>query len=172
MPLEEISCLLKKFLVTGRKFSCHRNNFLSQEAISCHINIFLVTRKFSCNGKKLFTRNILALDKVNIFSCKQYVLPVRGFVPPFAISIHLLCTNSIFRSESSSRSRKNNWSIKWQKVWNQNKSCERVLYGCVWSHMVLYGPLWSCLVLYGSYGWAWSMVLMVMYGHIYGCLWS
>ena len=96
VPLEEISCLLKKFLVTGRKFSCHRNNFLSQEAISCHINIFLVTRKFSCNGKKLFTRNILALDKVNIFSCKQYVLPVRGFVPPFAISIHLLCTNSIF----------------------------------------------------------------------------
>ena len=26
---------------------------------------------------------------------KQYVLPV-GFVPPLAISIHILCTNSIY----------------------------------------------------------------------------
>ena len=51
--------------------------FLSQEEI-------FQMNNFSCETNLIF------------FPVKQYVLPVRGFVPPLEISIHLLCTNSIF----------------------------------------------------------------------------
>ena len=76
---------------------------LSQENIFCHKKQFPVTitnfwsqEKMSSHGKK-FSPEIFSCEiKLIFFHVKQYVLPVRGFVPHFAISIHLLFTSSIF----------------------------------------------------------------------------
>ena len=93
---EEISCHRVKIPVTRRYFLildesfCHRKKFaltakkifLSQENIFCH------RKKFPVMGRN-FSQEIF-------FPVKQYVLPVRDFFPLFAMSIHLVCTNSIF----------------------------------------------------------------------------
>ena len=93
----------KEFPVTGKIF-CNRKHFLSQETISCHRKQFPVTirnllsqENFSCLGKKFFTSNIFLVRQSQYFFLwnNMYFLYVRGFAPPLAISIHLLCTNSI-----------------------------------------------------------------------------
>ena len=86
MPLEEISCLLKKCSVLSQEnISCRRKQF------PVTVRNFLSHEKLCCHGKQFFL-----WDKGDIFPLKQYVLPVRLCVPPFAISIYLLFTNSIF----------------------------------------------------------------------------
>ena len=141
MPLEEISCLLKKFLVTGGyfltqdKFYCHRKkfpvigrnllsqqnnfpvsernlvsqeksfpftgrNFLSKEEIFCQWMKFSVTEKNFLSQDKIFRKKYFSCEiKLIFFPVKQFVLTVRGFVPPLVIFLHLLCTNSIFLSQ-------------------------------------------------------------------------
>ena len=58
---------------------------------------YLSQKKYFLSWKEIFHNKYFSCEiRLIFFPLKQYVLPVRLCVPPFAISIHLLFTNSIF----------------------------------------------------------------------------
>ena len=90
----------RNLAVTGINLLSQQKNCLSQENIFCHRRQFPVTVTNFLSQEEIFHKKYFSCDiKLIFFPVKQYILPVRGFIPSFAISIHLLCSKSIFLSQ-------------------------------------------------------------------------
>ena len=111
-----------------------------------------------CKGPSALLSETLASGAILNPACLVCILFCLPACLPAFLPSYLTADKPIFRSKSSSRSRKSNSLInrlsdkKFETKRNLVRESCMVLYCPVWYFMVPYCPVQSCRVLFGSYG--------------------